>query len=83
MLMVTPEVNIFDELATFLAAMNPEKVLDFHASPQAQHRMEELQYKHKEQGLSSSEIEEMERYLTVERIVRLAKIHAAQRLVVQ
>jgi hypothetical protein len=81
--MVTPEVNVFDELAAFLAAMNPEKMLDFHASPQAQQRMEELQWKHKEQGLSAPETEEMERYLTVERIVRLAKIHAAQRLVIQ
>jgi len=77
------EVNIFDELASFLAAMNPEKVLAFHASPQAQQRMEELLWKHKEEGLSVSETDEMERYLTVERIVRLAKIHAAQRLAVQ
>jgi len=78
--MVSPEINAFDELAAFLAAMYPEKVLAYHASTGAQQRMDELQWKHKESSLSDLEKEEMERYLVVERIVRLAKIHARQRL---
>lgn len=78
--MVLSEINIFDELAALLASMDPEKVLAFYASPQAQNRMEELQWKNKESALSEAEKTEMERYLVVEHIVRLAKIRAKQRL---
>ncbi len=78
--MVTAEINIFDELAAFLARMNPEKILVFHASPKAQKRMDYLQWKVRESQLTDDEKQEMERYLTVERIVRLAKIHARQQL---
>jgi hypothetical protein len=78
--MISPEINVFDELAVFLAGMDPQKVLTYVASPQAQNRMEELQWKNKEGLLTMQEKEELERYITVERIVRLAKIHARQRL---
>jgi|APTNR8051073442_1049403.scaffolds.fasta_scaffold00654_14 uncharacterized protein (DUF927 family) len=78
--MAAPEINVFDELASFLAAMDPEKVLAYHASTEAQQRMDELQWKNKESTLNDLEKQEMERYLVVEHIVRPAKIHARQRL---
>lgn len=80
--MVIYELNIFEELAQLLASMDPKKVLHFKVSEPAQHRMEALQFKSREAsgGLSEPEKQEIERYLMVDHIVRLAKIHARERL---
>ncbi len=77
--MVAQEVNILDELAELLASMDPERVLQFKASAKAQRRMEELLWKNKENTLSTPEKQELERYMVVEHIVRLAKARARRR----
>jgi len=78
--MVAQAVNIYDELAELLANMNPAKVIQFHASKGAQQRLEELLEKNKEGALTEDEKIEIERFMTVEHIVRLAKARAHQRL---
>lgn len=78
--MVLQGLNIYDELAELLASMDSDKVLKFHASKAAQLRMEELLQRNKEGKLSAAEEQELERYITVEHIVRLAKARARQRL---
>ena len=78
--MVAQAVNIYDELAELLANMDPEKVIQFHASKGAQQRIEELLEKNKEGTLADDEKIEIERFMTVEHIVRLAKARAYQRL---
>jgi isocitrate dehydrogenase kinase/phosphatase len=78
--MVLTENSVFDEIATLLASMDAQRVLNFHASSKAQQRMEELQWKNKESKLTPEEKIEIERYLVVEHIVRLAKIRAQKRL---
>jgi len=78
--MIIQSLNIYDELAELLASMDSDKVLRFHASKPAQERLEELLEKNKEGELNPSEVQELEKYMVVEHIVRLAKARARQRL---
>ncbi|MFN7117977.1 MAG: hypothetical protein ACK4TA_14340 [Saprospiraceae bacterium] len=68
--------NIYDSLAEFMASLDPQKVLDFHAPEDIQQRVEALLEKQKEEGLSSMEAEELDHYFILEHIVRLAKSRA-------
>lgn len=78
--MVVQSLNIYDELAELLASMDSDKVLKFHASKPAQERLEALLEKNKEGELTTIEAQELEKYMAVEHIVRLAKARARQRL---
>jgi len=72
--------NIYDSLAEFMAALDPVKVLSFHAPSTMQARVEELLEKKQESRLSDIEQEELDHYLILEHIVRLAKSRARLRL---
>ncbi|NUQ26347.1 MAG: hypothetical protein HUU34_20540 [Saprospiraceae bacterium] len=78
--MVVEYNSVYDELAQFLASLSPRKVLAYKASPKSHMRVNELLEKNKTTGLTEEEEKEMERYMTVEHIVRLAKANALQRL---
>ena len=78
--MVAETYNIFDELAGLLASMDPTKVLAFRTSPTAQKRLEQLLDKNKEGLLTAEETQELERFMTVEHIVRVAKARARQQM---
>ncbi|MEN0006963.1 MAG: hypothetical protein AAF798_22620 [Bacteroidota bacterium] len=72
---------VFDELASLLASMDPEKVIAFSTSPSSQDRLEELLDKNKtEEGLSAEENKEMEQFMLLEHIVSLAKAKALKNL---
>lgn len=68
--------NIYDSLAEFIASMDPEKVLAFHAPTDIQARVEVLIEKKKSEGLSEQEQDELAHYFILEHIVRLAKSRA-------
>ena len=68
--------NIYDSLAEFMATLDPIKVLGFHAPSTMQARVEELLEKKQESGLPDIEQEELDHYLILEHIVRLAKSRA-------
>lgn len=68
--------NIYDSLAEFIASMDPEKVLAFHAPADIQVRVEVLIDKKKSEGLSEQEQDELAHYFILEHIVRLAKSRA-------
>ena len=78
--MVLEYNSVYDELAHFLASLSPRRVLAYKASPKAQTRVNDLLDKNSTVGLTPEENAEMERYMTVEHIVRLAKAKALQRL---
>ncbi len=78
--MIAEYNSVYDELAHFLASLSPRRVLAYKSSPKSQDRVNILIQKNKEIGLSSDENAEMERYMTVEHIVRLAKAKAMQQL---
>ena len=68
--------NIYDSLAEFMANLDPVKVVAFHAPSTMQARVEELLGKKQEQQISPIEQEELDHYLILEHIVRLAKSRA-------
>jgi hypothetical protein len=68
--------SAYDSLADFMATLDPIKVLGFHAPTKIQDRVEELLEKKQEIGLSTTEQEELDHYLILEHIVRLAKSRA-------
>jgi hypothetical protein len=78
--MVLEYNSVYDELAMFLASLSPRKVLAYKASSKAQERVNILLEKNKIAGLTNDENAEMERFMTVEHIVRLAKAKAMQEL---
>ena len=78
--MVAEYYSVYDELAYFLASLSPRKVLQYKASPKAQERVNLLLLKNQNEGLNADENAEMERYMTLEHIIRLAKSKALLQL---
>jgi predicted transcriptional regulator len=58
----------------------PEQVLAIRPSPELQARVSELLSRSKEHTLSRHEEAELDRYLTLEHLVRLAKAHAYRQM---
>ena len=58
----------------------PDEVLGIRPSPELQARVSELLAKNKTAALTRPEEAELERYLTLEHLVRLAKAHAYKQL---
>ena len=70
--------NVIMELLT--SQPSPEQVLSIRPSLEFQRRVSELLRRNKEGELLRQEEVELERYLTLEHIVRLAKTHAYKQL---
>jgi hypothetical protein len=68
--------SAYDSLADFMATLDPIKVMGFHAPTKIQDRVEELLEKKQDTGLALTEQEELDHYLILEHIVRLAKSRA-------
>jgi len=67
-------------LALLASQPNPEQVLALHPTPELQERISDLLLRSKEGTLPPQEATELDRYLLLEHLVRLAKAHAAKRL---
>ena len=65
--------TVYDEVAEFMASMNPEKVIAFKPSKANQNRLDFLLDKQTQTSLSNKEKSELEHYLILNRIVGLAK----------
>jgi hypothetical protein len=72
--------SVYDQIAEFMAGMDPHKVIRFSASAEHQARLDTLLFKQKEQPLSHEERAELDQYLIIDRIVGLAKARARQNL---
>ncbi len=70
----------FDEIVNFIASENPKRVLDFKASEATRQRVFSLIEKSKTNKLDEKEQAELDHYLTLEHLMRLAKIRAYQML---
>ncbi|PWK29195.1 hypothetical protein LV89_00033 [Arcicella aurantiaca] len=68
--------TVYDEVASFMASMNPEKVIAFKPSKANQNRLDFLLDKQTEKRLSKDELNELEHYLMLNRIIGLAKARA-------
>jgi Holliday junction resolvase len=72
--------NVYDSLVEFIAGMDAEKVLAFHAPKELQTRIEMLLEKKQDVSLTLDEKEELERYFILEHIIRLSKSRVRLRL---
>jgi len=70
----------YDHIADFIAAMNPAKVLELRAPEEMKLRLEELLIQEKDGKLSDEEEDELDHYIVLERLIRLAKAHARLKL---
>lgn len=68
--------QVHEEIINFIAAANPEQVASFRPSEAANQCLEELIAKEKESGLREEEKAELEQYLLLEHLMRLAKARA-------
>ena len=68
--------SVYNEVAEFMASMNPAKVIAFKPSPENQTRFDFLLDKQKDTGLSNDEKSEIEHYLILNHIIGLAKAQA-------
>lgn len=65
---------------TLASRPTPEEILAIQPSAALQARMSELLERNKAGALSREEEAELERYLTLEHLVRLAKVHAYRQI---
>lgn len=70
-------VKAYEEVIDFIAAgTTPQNVIAFRPSEAAQERVEDLLQREKERALSSAEKSELDQYLQLEHLIRLAKARA-------
>ena len=77
---MTTSLLAFDEIADFIAELNPAKLIALKPSATVQQRLEDLLFKNREEGLNDEEKHELDRYLTLEHLISLAKARARKRL---
>lgn len=70
--------SAYDQLAGILAKLGPEEVFKLRATDEMQVRMELLLEKSRKNILSIEEKDELDHFIVLERLVRLAKIRAYQ-----
>ena len=70
----------YQEIVDLIAGANPSGVVAFRPSENAQARVTELIEQEKTQGLSQDERRELDQYMQLEHIMRLAKAKARQLL---
>jgi hypothetical protein len=67
-----------EEVANFIALTNPAKVLAFRPSEETRQRVSDLIEREKNDGLSAEEKRELDYYMQLEHLMRMAKIYARQ-----
>lgn len=68
----------YQEVVDFIASSNPAKVLIFKPSDEASRRVSDLIEREKNEGLSAEETSELDYYMKIEHLMRMAKIKARQ-----
>ena len=74
-------IRVYDEMLDFItSAPSTEAIISFEPSETSHQRLEDLQFKRREAGLTEDEQNELEQFLMVEHIMRMAKAKAKKRL---
>jgi hypothetical protein len=66
----------YQEVVDFIASVNPAKVLVFKPSEEAKQRVSDLIEREKLEGLNQEETSELDYYMKIEHLMRMAKIKA-------
>jgi len=70
-------IRAYEEIVDFIAAgTTSAKVAHFEASPATRERVAELIYREKTTGLTRDEASELDHFLKIEHVMRLAKARA-------
>jgi hypothetical protein len=81
--MATPvkTMRAYEEVIEFIAAgTSPISVIAFQSSPAAKQRVADLIYREKTMGLTPDEKSELDHYMQLEHLMRLAKARARRHL---
>lgn len=74
-------IRAYEEIVDFIAAgTSPSSVATFEASEAAKQRVAELIHREKTTGLSPDEAAELDHYMQLEHLMRLAKARARRHL---
>jgi hypothetical protein len=73
-------MKAYEEVVEFIASRGPQDVLAFQPSEPARQRVWDLIEREKSAGLSPEEKSELDHYLEIEHLMRLAKARARQLL---
>lgn len=76
-------MKAYEEIVNFIAAEAPSRVISFQPSDAVKVRVEDLIYREKNEDISSEEKTELDLYIQLEHIMRLAKAKARQYLSTQ
>ena len=76
----TARVKPYEELVQFIASLSPREVVDFKPSEPARQRVWELLERQKTSPLPAEDKSELDHYLEIEHLMRLAKARARQLL---
>ena len=68
--------SVYDQVADLLATLDPARMSAIKATGELQHRFNQLSDKAKEDTLTRQEKDELDHYVVLERLVRLAKLRA-------
>lgn len=76
---ISTNTNAYQEIIDFLAkGTTPEMIVNFQVSPETKEKVADLIFAEKNTGLTREEKEELDHFLLLEHIVRLAKAKARQ-----
>ncbi len=70
--------SAYDQVATILTKLGPREVMELKASEEMQKRLELLLDKSRKNSISREEKDELDHFIVLERLIRLAKIRAYQ-----
>jgi hypothetical protein len=71
-------MRAYEEVIAFIAAgTSPDRVVTFHPSAAVKERVQQLIQREKTTGFSNEEQSELDHYMQLEHIVRLAKARSA------
>lgn len=68
--------TVYDDVAEFIAGMDPKKVIEFKANKDNQKQLDDLLEKNARIGLNEKEKSDLDQYLMLNRIIGLAKARA-------
>lgn len=73
---MTTIYGVYDQLAEMIARLEPEKIMAMKSSDELQKRFDFLVNKMKKSNLSKQENDELNHFIFIERLFRIAKIKA-------
>jgi hypothetical protein len=77
---MTANILGYDEVADFLAKLDPKSLIAWRPSDAVQERVENLIFKKKDNQLTLDEQYELDRYMALEHLIALTKARARKQL---